>query len=202
MIKNKTNKAEEMKEMALEYLNNSYEDTFTAKGYSSSSWAYDYSLVSFTSKKYSDTVRVYIYEENGAYSFDDDYFRLTMKDDAEKYFESFISEYGYNAEVKVRFISLGASEINANAPFTDYAANGRCNMEVYFISGDAFAQSDVKAVLTDLSSAKIMGIFRFVVTNDSELLSQYSISEIVNEQADSILEEHSYSINSSFEIAE
>ncbi len=202
MFEKKINNAESMKNMALEYLNEKYDDTFSALGYSDGDWAYDYSTVSFISEKYGDTFEVLISQEDETYIIKDNYFMLTMKEDAEKYYEAFASKYGYTVEVKVRFISLGTSEIDANMPFSDYITNGKCNMEVYFISSSAFTDEHVKSIMTDICNAKNMGIFRFVVTNDRDLLSQYTISEIINEKADSVLEKKSYSIDSHYEIVE
>lgn len=197
------NKAEKIKDKALEYLNDNYDDTFTALGYSDGDWAYDYSTVNFTSKKYSASVEVRVYEENGIYSFKDDYFKLIMNDDAEKYFKEIAMKYGYvSIGVKVRFVSLGTSDIDAYKPFSEYVTNGKCNMEVYYICNEPFSEVEIKEILADICNTKIMGNFRFLTTTDIHLLSQYSISEIVNEKADTITEKQSYSINSRYEIVE
>lgn len=203
MSENKTNKAEEMKKIALEYLNSNYNDSFTAIGYSDGDWAYDYSTVNFTSQNYNDTVEVKIYDENGTYSFKDDYFKLVMKDEAETLFASISLKYGYSSEIKVRFISSELPEALANnATFSDYIETGKCNLEVYFISNSTFDESSINSILTDICNKKVMGNIRFVVTDDEGLLDQYSISEIVNEKAESVLQKQSYSINSNFEVVE
>lgn len=203
MSGNKMNKAEEMKELALKYLSENYNDTFTALGYSDGDWAYDYSSVNFTSDKYSESVEVRIYEENGNYSFKDNYFKLTMREDAEKYFKTVSSKYGYSTEVKVRFVSPEIpGNIANNATFAEYVATEQCNVEVYFITASDFAESDVKAILADIGTARIMGFFRFVVTNDADLLRQYSIGEIVNQKQESVLKKQSFMINNSFEVIE
>lgn len=203
MSENKTNKAERMKEIALEYLNENYDDNFSALGYSDGDWAYDYSTVKFTSDKYSEAVEVKIYEDNGNYAFKDNYFKLNMREDAENYFAALSSKYGYVAEVKVRFISSELPDtITNNANFAEYVTTEKCNVEVYFISNSDFAKSDIASILTDISAAKIMGNFRFAVTNDPDLLSQYSISEIVNEKAESVSKKESFTVNSNFEVVE
>lgn len=203
MSNNNSNKAEKIKDKALEYLNNNYDDTFTALGYSDGDWAYDYSTVNFTSEKYSESVEVRVYEENGTYSFTDDYFKLYMENDAVAYLKNIVSKYGKDNEVKVRFISPKLPDLlNTKATFSDYVASEKCNLEVYVISGSAFNESDITDILSALCDAKIMGNFRFLTTTDINLLSQYSISEIVNEKADTITEKKSYSINSSFEVVE
>lgn len=203
MSNNKSNKAEETKDKALEYLNANYEDAFKALGYSDGDWAYDYSTVNFASEKYSESVEVRVYEENGTYSFTDDYFKLYMENDAVTYFKNIVSKFGKECEIKVRFTSpeLPAS-LNTKATFFDYVASAKCNLEVYIISGSAFDESNITAILTEICDAKIMGNFRFTVTNDKELLSAYSISEIINDKADGVIEKKSYSINSNFKVVE
>lgn len=203
MSENKTNKAEEMKEIALEYLNGNYSDNFTALGYSDGDWAYNYSTVNFTSQKYNDIVEVKIFDENGNYSFKDDYFQLVMREDAENLFVSIASKYGYSIEIKVRFISSEFPETLANdATFLDYIATGKCNLEVYFISSSAINENDINSILTDICDKKIMGNIRFIVTDDADLLAQYSISEIVNKKAESVLQKQSYLIDSTYKVVE
>ena len=195
MSMEKTNKAENIKNLALKYLGENYDDEFTPLVYSDGGWAYDYYTVTFSSKKYSNTVEVKIFEDNGNYYFDDNYFNLVMEEEAEDYFRAIASNYGYNAETKVHFISsVTLSELEPNISFSDYIESSKCIIEVYFISDTDFKSEDIKSILKDIRSAKIMGDFRFIVTNDDGLLSQYSISEMVNEQADSILRELRYSV--------
>lgn len=201
MTSNKTNEAEMMKTVALEYLNKNYEDSFTALGYSDNSWAYDYSVVNFKSNKYSDNVSVRIYDKNGIKSFTDDYFKLSMKEDAENYFEAIATAHGYAAETKVRFLSSTLpSDMDNHALFSDYVASGKCNIEVYFIFNSPFSKKAVSEILSEICAAKIMGNIKFVVTSDKELLSQYSIDEIINLQNSKVLDKQSYSISSDFTI--
>lgn len=203
MSNNNSNKADKIKDKALEYLNANYDDTFTALGYSDGDWAYEYSTINFTSEKYSKSVEVRVYEENETYAFTDDYFKLYMENDAVAYLKNIVSKYGKNTEIKVRFVSPELPDsLNNKSTFSDYMASEKCNLEVYIISDSAFNDSDITAILSDICGAKIMGNFRFTVTNDNDLLSAYSISEIVNEKADSIIEKKSYSINSNFKVVE
>lgn len=199
----KNNKPEDIKNIALKYLNENYTDEFTVLGYSGANWAYNYATVNFLSETYSGDVEVRIYEDNGVYSFEDDYFKLYMKTDAENFFKSLVSEYNSNVVVKVNFISSELPEALAtSASFSDYLSSEKCNMEVYFISNKSYKESDIKSILSSVCDSKVMGHFRFVVTDDSELLSQFSISEIVNDKVEKIIEEQSYTINSDFQIVE
>ncbi|HBM98595.1 MAG TPA: hypothetical protein DD413_04145 [Ruminococcus sp.] len=203
MSDNITNKAEKTKDIALEYLNGNYDDVFTALGYSDSDWAYDYSTVKFNSAKYSKSVEVRVYEIDGKYFFKDDYFKLYMEDDAVLFFKNIVNKYKKENEIKVRFISPELPDLlSTKATFLDYAASSECNLEIYIISSSEFNKSDIDAILSEICNAKIMGIFRFTVTNDKDLLSACSISEIVNEKTDSIIEKKSYSIDSSFKAVE
>lgn len=203
MSNNNSNKADKIKDKALEYLNANYEDTFTALGYSDGDWAYDYSTVNFTSEKYSKSVEVRVYEESGTYAFTDDYFKLYMENDAVAYLKNIANKYEKDNEIKVRFISPELPDsLNNKSTFSDYVASEKCNLEVYIISASSFNQSDIASMLSDICGAKIMGNIRFTVTNDKDLLSAYSISEIVNVKADSIIEKNSYSINSNFKVVE
>lgn len=203
MSNDSSNKAEKIKEIALEYLNANYDDTFTAVGFSDGDWAYDYSTVNFTSAKYSKTVEVRVYEIDEKYYLKDDYFKLYMEKDAVLFFKNIVNEYVKENEIKVRFISPELPDLlSTKSTFSDYVASEKCNLEVYVITGEAFSERDISAILSNICNAKIMGIFRFAVTNDKELLSAYNISEIVNEKADSIIEKKSYSINSYFKVVE
>ena len=203
MSNNNSNKADKIKNEALEYLNANYDDTFTALGYSDGDCAYDYSTVNFISKKYSESVEVRVYEKSGTYAFADDYFKLYMANDAVAYLENIVSKYEKDREIKVRFISPELPEsLNNKSTFYDYLASEKCNLEVYIISDSSFDESNIAAMLSDICSAKIMGNIRFMVTNDKDLFSAYSISEIVNDKADSIIEKKNYSINSNFNVVE
>ena len=203
MSNNNSNKADKIKNKALEYLNANYDDTFTALGYSDGDWAYDYSTVNFTSEKYSKSVEVRVYEESGTYAFADDYFKLYMENDAVACLENIVGKYKKDSEIKVRFISSELPDsLNNKSTFSDYLASEKCNLEVYIISDSSFSESDITAMLSDICDAKIMGNIRFTVTKDKDLLSAYSISEIVNDKADSIMEKKSYSINSNFKVVE
>jgi len=196
------NCAEEMQRLALDYLNNLYDDEFMPRSYSSSDWAYNYESVIFSSKKYDDSVVVRIYEDNGNYVFKDNYYELSMKAEAEQFFKDIAKNNGCMLETKVRFISLGSDDINAADPFSKYVEQGNCHLEVYFIANQSFGDAIINSILNDVCKAKVKGNMRFLVTDDSELLDEFSISEIVNEKSESVLEKKSYTINSSFQVVE
>lgn len=203
MKDSKSNGAEEAKRIALEYLNDNYNDTFTAIGYTSNNWAYNYESIRFNSQKYGDAVEVRIYNENGDTTFKDDYFKLTMKADAEDYFAAIAYKYGYKTETKANFAFFELPNgIDGNSKFSEFVATGKCDIEVYYISSSAFDEYSISSILNDVCNAKIMGYFRFIETNDSSLLAQYSIDEIVNEKSDSIISKQSYTIDNDYKVVQ
>ena len=203
ILSTKTNKAEKMKNIALDYLNENYDDSFTALGYEGESWAYDYATVSFNSQKYNEMVKVEIYDENGTYSCKDNYFKLAMKEDAESFFTSIVTKYGYNAEVKVRLTNPELPEgLANNATFSEYIASGKGRVFVYFITNASVDKNDINSILTEIFDNKICGIMKFIVTDDADLLSQYSIDEMIDKKSESILESQKYTLYDSIEFVE
>lgn len=201
MSTNDTNRAEKIKDLALNYLNDKYDDTFKPQGYSNGDWAYEYSSVSFISEKYADSVEVQVTKSGDDYLFEDDYYKLTMKEETEKYFEKLVERNGYEVEVKVDFSGTEMpTDLDSNSTFTELTETGKCNIEVYFISLSVFTDDSITAVMNDIANAHIMGHFRFIQTDDSNLLAEYSISEIVDEKSGAILNKQSYSINKNYEI--
>jgi hypothetical protein len=203
MSTSKSNKPEKMKDIALAYLAENYDDNFQALGYSDGGWAYPYETVNFRSEKYGETVEVKIYETDGTYTFKDNYFKLYMKSDALSYFRALIKKLGHTSEIKVRFESLKLPDsLEKNASFAEYVASGECDVEVYIITASEISEDDRERFLAKLCEDKIMGIFRFVVTSDEKLLASYDISGIVNEKGDAIIETKNYYINGSYQVTE
>jgi hypothetical protein len=197
------NRPERMKDLALAYLEENYDDSFKPLGYFDGGWAYPYETVTFTSEKYGKAVEVIIYDNDGKYTFEDDYFQLYMQSDAISYFRALIKKLGYTSEIKVRFESLKLPDsLERNASFAEYVASGKCDVEVYIITASEISERDRERFLAKLCENKIMGHFRFVVTSDEYLLASYDISGIVNEKEDTIMEKKSYSINSSYQVTE
>lgn len=193
------NKEPSTKELALQYLSSKYNDNFTLCGYLSKSWAYSYETITYYSEKYSDKVTVYVYGDKGDYSYKDNYYMLSMKDDAQNYFEKFPQKYGYSIETKVKFIPSEIYNINGNDPFEKYAKSEKCMADVYFICKSNYSNNDMEAIIKDICNSKIMGSVYFWVTNDNNLLSQYDLDYIFNYKMDSVLDEQYYSINNLFE---
>ena len=192
-------------DLTLEYLNNlysNYNDTFTYINCSYDLFPDSNDKCYFKSKKYDKDITVYISKENGTYIFEDNYFKLYMMDDANKYFYDISNKY-IESSVKVRFDnSLLPSNLNNNSSFSDLINSGKSDIGVYFISNSSFSQNEINLILNEIASNQIMGTFKFIQTNDSKMLAEYSISDIVNNYSKYVILEKSYTINSNFEINE
>ena len=151
----------------------------------------------FKSEKYNEVVTVYLSEENNNYSFKDDYFKLYMKDDAEKYFYDIASNYG-KFEIKVRF---GSPTLSTQIyTFDEYINSGKCSVEVYFFSNTKLTSDNINTILNKIVDDKIYGYFNFDVTNYSDLLSNYTLSDILNNTSELLVSEEEYHIDSNLQI--
>lgn len=202
MSNNKENSAEEMKGLALEYLDQTYSDTFTAKGYSASNWAYPYSSITFSSEKYPEsTVEVRAYKDDqGVITWKDNYFHLYMMDEATEYYtrELDMSE----ANVKVRFPnSVWSDELAGATSFLTWMEQGTCMADVFIITKEEVPDEDKDAFVHRVASDHIAGTITFFTTTDDHSLAEWSLDEILNHQGDVIGSTKAYFINSSFEIS-
>lgn len=202
-IKQKYNTAEEKKELALSYLEENYDDTFTPEGYMAACWAYDYDLVTFTPAKYPDgVVNVEIHEEDGELLLKDNYFKLYMHDDAYKYLDDVISEVidSYN----LFFVELDEEELppelDNQSTFLDYVASEQCDVVVYITTPERLDDETEMKIVQRIADNKIRGFVYFWEIEDETALSRYSFSEIVNRHSNLILYENSYTIHKDFTI--
>lgn len=201
MSEKKQNTPEMMKDLALDYLNSNYKDTFQAEGYAGSNWAYNYATVTFLSMKYEGVVEVRIFEGDGNYVFQDDYFKLYMEKDAEQFFTQLISKHYENVEIKVDFSEASLPEnLQRNADFRDYVNTGQCSIRLYIITNDSISEEIKVMVLQEIAELKIKGLFKFLVTNNENLFDSYTWDEVINHHASEIIEQTNYSINKEFEI--
>jgi len=201
MLNNNENKAEIIKDAALKHLEQNYSDSFKPLGYVSDDWAYDYSTVSFESKKYDDTVEVRVYSGDSEYIFEDNYFTLVMHDDSEEFFDRIIRGYGLSAVVKTKFVSFSLPKnLDGELSFAEYVSSEQCNMEVYLITEADVDSQILESILTDICNAKIMGLVKFVTTNDKNLLSDYDIDAIANNEKELVKSKTSYCIDNEFHV--
>lgn len=201
MSNNKQNSAETMREIALEYLNGTYEDTFTAEGYSSSSWAYEYSSITFTSAKYPDSiieVRAYKNDDN-SYTFKDNYFKCYMLSDGEAYYKGLLETN--DCSVKVRFPStIWSDELAGATSFNDWKNQGNCTADVFVITNVELSDNVKNTFVNSVASDKIAGTITFLTTSDAELLANRQLDDILNNQSELTESKSEYFVNSNFDV--
>ena len=166
----------------MEYLNENYDDTFTAKSYSSGGLMYSYATVAFESEQYADsTVEVRIYEnEDGTYTFAEDYYHYYMYDEAVAYFTELL-DVEIPVTVKVRFpADIWSNELNGASTFAEWIQNGNCDMEVFYITNQEVSDEKKNALVEQVAKNKIIGSVYFYTTTDEILLSDKMVSEVIN----------------------
>ncbi len=194
-------RAEEMRSEAMAYLDKNYSDTFTAKGYTSNNWAYDYESVTFKSDKFpGSVVEVRIYKNSdGTYRFKDNYYHCYMIDGAINYGKSLISQE--NAVVKVRFPNtVWSDELEGAVTFDEWKEHGTARADLFIITGNALSADLQTEIVNKMAEDKVFGSVSFFVTKDEDLLKDKPLDEILNNQREFILSENKYYINSNFEI--
>lgn len=189
-------KADEMRDLASKYLQK-YDDTFTPKGYSSSSWAYEYSMVTFEAGKYpGSVVEVRAYKnDDGSYRFKDNYYKCYMSDEAIEFISNEL--VNYNAPtIKIRFPnSIWSDEIEGCNTFSDWVSTGNCSLDMFVISQDLVSETDQEQIVNDITEKKISGTITFITTPDKNNLNDYSIDVILNNQKELISSKKEFHIN-------
>lgn len=195
------NKNEKIYEdLTLEYLNNNYSnqnDTFTFINCGFDLFEGSHDRCYFKSEKYNEKITVYVTKEDNNYSFECNYFKLYMKKDAEKYFSDISRNYP-EIEIKVRFGEISLS--NASNTFAEYINSGNCYIDVYFISHSTLKGNDINTILNNIANNKIQGYFTFAITSDSNLLSDKTLDDILNNQSQMFLSKETYYIDKNFKI--
>jgi len=192
---------EDIRAEAMAYLDKNYSDKFTARTYTSDNWAYDYESVTFKSEKFPDSVvgvRIYK-DDDGTYSFQDNYYHCYMLDSAVNYGKSLISQE--NAVVKVRFQNtVWSDELEGARTFDEWKEHGTARADFFIITGNALSDDLQAEIVNKMAEDKVFGSVWFFVTNDKELLKDKPLDEILNNQREFIVSESKYRINSKFEI--
>ena len=199
MSNQKNNTAEIMRDQALEYLNGKYNDSFTAEGYSSSSWAYEYSSLTFKSKNYpSCIVEVRAYKnDDDSYTFKDNYFKCSMHDGAVLFFNGIIKD----AEVKVQFPNtVWSDELEGASSFSEWQTKGNCKTDAYIITLKELSRDEKTSIVEKIAEQKVSGTVTFITTEDESKLSNYSLDDILNNQEKYIVSKDDYFINSDFKV--
>lgn len=193
--------AEEIRTEALAYLNNNYSDTFTAKLFIASNWAYEYESITFTSQKYPDAVvEVRVYKnDDGTYRFKDNYYHCYMMDSAASYGKALLAEE--NAVVKVRFANtVWSDELNGARSFEEWVERESARADFFVITGNALSADEQIEIVGKIANDKVCGYVTFFVTTEENLLQDMSLDEILNQQSKFVVGENKYFINRQFEI--
>lgn len=188
-------------ELTLEYLNNTYSnqnDTFTLISCGYDMYSGSNERCYFKSEKYNDEITVYITRYDDKYRLEDNYFKLHMKEDAKNYFNNIVNQYA-KAETKIRFSNLRLTN-GEYLYFEDFIGSGDCHVDVYFISNSEVESDDINSILNNIANDKIYGSFNFITTNDTNLLTDYTLDEILNNQSELFVSKEDYDINYEFKI--
>ncbi len=195
----KATKAEQYKSSALAYLNERYDDEFAAKGFSDSSWAYDYASVTFLSKQYGKEFEVRITEQDEKMTFIDNYYQLSMNGDAVHFFDM-IGE-SVDATTRVRFQAhVWSCDIGDAVTFADYVSAGICNMDVFFLCKNSLDENTAKTIAQEIAKNKISGTYTFYTMKAAPISSELELDEILNNYSKYVDSEMVFSINADFEI--
>jgi hypothetical protein len=200
---NTNNRAEKMRDLAYNYLNENYDDTFVAKGYSSENWAYDYATITFGSKKYAEAlieVRAYKNEDD-TYSFKDNYFRYDMNADAVKYLEDRLGLQG--ARIKMRFPgSVWSDDLAGAKNFIEWKNQGTCTIDVYVLTQEELVEENMVAFVNAIAANKISGSISFCWVKTMDAVADIGLDDFLNNQAAYIQSKREYYINSDYKVEE
>jgi hypothetical protein len=206
----KPNSAEKVKDEALAYLNKNYSDDFKAKELEFKSWAYDFDTITFTSKKYNNQyLEVYRKKVDGKYTFSDDYFKLYMNDDANKYFENMAKAIlGDDVVAKVEFTNFDRpSKLNNNSTFSDYLESNQVLLELYVFGGnisEETTKAKYQSLLSELINKRISIFVEFIEINSKgeEKIRTTTLHDTLSSADELFIESKSYIIKKDFSINE
>ena len=191
---------EKMRMVALEYLKSTYAEDFTAVRYVSRNWAYDFSRIYVTSPRYPGVeIEVRIHEKDGKYTFQDNYYHCYMMEDAVSYFNKL--DNIQPAEIRVRFPSnIWSDRMAAYDTFEAWVESGMCAMDVFVITGASLTEEEMRSWTELVCAKRIRGAIQFFTTKDENLLSDYSLDEILNNQRELTESGEKYYIDTDFVI--
>lgn len=201
MTKNSGNTAEKMRDLALNYLCTKYDDTFIAKGYSDSNWAYDYAAVTFSCEKYEDEiVEVRVHKnEDGTYRYEDNYFKLAMKSDAEGYLKKIVQND--DTRIKIRFPgSVWPGDIDGAKTFEEWLNKGTCIVDVFVLSDEEMAKENKEDILSSIVNDKMCGSISFFVVKTIESVENISLDTLLNNQTEYVISKEEFHIRADFTI--
>jgi len=117
---------EEIKQAALEYLQENYSDEFTVTALEGENWSDKFDRIYVESDAYPDEYfQVHRIVKGKEVIFTDNYFTLYMRADAENYFQRLIDAVKNGTSVSAEFTETKRpSNLSADSTFNDYFNNG------------------------------------------------------------------------------
>ncbi len=194
------NRAEQVKGLVLDYLNERYDDSFSAQAYSAESWAYRYESMSIASAKYDAFFTVRVFTDHETPVLIDNYYHLFMQSDAEEFFQIVAADFA--TAVKVRFQeSIWSDELAGSESFADYVKSGLCDIDVFFLTNKDLAGLAAEERVQALAESKIRGTFKFIRLKPKALTMDLTVSQLYRDYAELVQEERSFFINREFAVA-
>ncbi|MBR1454231.1 MAG: hypothetical protein IJ593_06260 [Lachnospiraceae bacterium] len=167
---------------ALDYLQSHYpDDTFSVLSCIYGGLAYSYDEVWCHSDNYNKDFQVRIDEDGNIKSFRDNYYQLYMLADAEEYFYSFVEQYNKDSVVvKVIFDSATFSDSmpKTNSTFEEWVNSGKCWIDIYYLSSEAFSQEEQDYILDNIAP-NIFGKVSFYEVGDVEITKDMDLYDII-----------------------
>lgn len=201
MFENKAQLAERAKESALKYLNENYDDDFKPVSFSAKNWARNYDSMYFSSDKFKNGCVEVRFFENGEIS--DNYFKLYMENDADKYFTDVINKYESNALVKVIFSSeMFPVSLKRGMDFSEYISSGQAELSLYFIFNNDIPKNEKYSITSDIALNKIFGTCWFLESNNIDELKSQTVDEMFSDEADIVHRTQIYYIDKDYNISE
>ena len=196
------NKAEELKDAALVYLNENYDDVFLPVRLRSKSWMDPYDLITFKSEKYNNReFSVYRYADN---EFSDNYFTLQLEKEGQQYFEKILKEQSIEGSIKIGFFGDGRPEfLPRNPKFEDYIEYGTMSFTIYIFTEKKLDTEKRRAFIDVLVQNKFNPSIAFITTKISlSEVESYELDEMLGKAELLFIVKNSYSISVDFEIDE
>ncbi len=161
---NYLSKDERIKKSMMGYLNKNYNDTFVMYEYTPYIFLGNGPYAVIMSEKYNETFEIYAYKEKGEYRFQEDYFKIYMKKDAERYFSKSLKKYGVNAKFDLKFSGIIHPIGNRiNITFLEHVKSGNCFVDLHVDTNNFISQAEIYNLLEYYAINKIDGFFSFNV---------------------------------------
>ena len=150
------------------YLKSRYDDVFTPVSYTGVKFAYGFNTVKFRSSRFGGGIfTVRVYEDNGVFTFSDDYFRLYMKDEADKLISAAVKKHIKKFTVDVGFYAGELPAIAAEKPsFADYVKTGQCLADIKIYPAGSCGDVNEEETVKSIEETGVTGNCRFIYLRD------------------------------------